>query len=213
MKLHHIIGISVLLGLAPAAMAQKWEFGGAVGGSFYGSQDVTNGSSSAAASFEKNIAGSIFLDNSSGKHWGGEVRYDYERGDMRLSQGAIATTYGAESHAMHYDFLWHATAPGSSIRPFVAFGGGLKFYRGTGADQVAPPLMQYALLTRAVDYQPMVSVGAGVKFNLSKKLQFRLEVHDYMTPFPNKVIAPNTGSKTGGWMQNIVPSVGIAALF
>ena len=68
----------------------------------------------------------------SGNHWGGEVRYDYQRGDARLSAAAHPPRLAAETHALHYDILWHATPRGSKVRPFLAAGAGIKDYRGTG---------------------------------------------------------------------------------
>jgi hypothetical protein len=58
----------------------------------------------------------------------------------------------------------------------------------------------------------MASVGGGVKFNIAKSTTLRLEVHDYLTPFPSKLIAPVSGS-VGGWLQDIVVSAGISFSF
>ena len=202
-----------LMTLAPAAMAQKWEFGGGVGGSFYVSRDVTNGSTAASAKLQTNIATGVWLGNNSKGKWGGEVRYDYQRGDLYLSQGSSSATFGAETHALHYDILWHARPSGSKMRPFVAVGGGLKVYRGTGEEALVQPLSKYALLTRGKDVRPVLSLGAGVKWEIARSLQFRLEVHDYITPFPQDVIAPNVGSSVSGVLQNIVPMAAIAYTF
>ena len=55
----------------------------------------------------------------------------------------------------------------SAVRPFVAFGGGIKMYRGTGEEQVVQPLSNIALLTKAQDLTGMLSIGAGFKVKLS----------------------------------------------
>jgi hypothetical protein len=89
-------------------------------------------------------------------------------------------------------------------------GGGVKLYQGTGAQVAYQPLSNYALLTQQQDLTPMVSAGAGLKFQMSQHVQIRLDVHDYLTPFPKNVITPNTGAKVGGWLQDIVPMVGIS---
>ena len=75
---------------------------------------------------------------------------------------------------------------------------------------VYQPLSNIALLTQAQDLTPLVSAGGGVKMQLSSRVQLRIEVHDYLTPFPKQVITPNTGSKAGGWLQDFVPMVGIS---
>src|ERR1700732_3233605 len=107
------------IAIAPALMAQKFEFGGGVGGGFYTSQDVTGTLGSAAAKIQTNLAGSAWFANNSSGRWGGELRYDYQRGDLQLSQSGTQATFAGMSHAIHYDVLWHLTPNGSRIRPFV----------------------------------------------------------------------------------------------
>jgi hypothetical protein len=197
----------------PAAFAQKWELGGGAGGGFYTSTDVTNPLGNAAGKFQSNIAASAWLGNNSGRLLGGELRYDYQRGDAKLSSGGTTATFGAQSQAIHYDFLLHFAPRSSPVRPFVAAGGGVKIYQGTGTEVAFQPLSQIALLTKTSDTQPLVSVGAGVKFALGKVIGLRAEIHDFLTPFPNKVIAPAANSKSSGWLQDIVVSFGISILF
>lgn len=199
-----------LTALAPAMMAQRWEVGGGAGGGFYTSQDVSLASSSVSTKIDTNVAGSAWLANNSANKWGGELRFDYQLGDLALNGAGSSATFAARSYGMHYDILWHFTPNGSKIRPFVALGAGIKVYQGTGAEVAYQPLNQYALLTKAQDLVPLVSGGAGVKVQLASRVQLRLELHDYATPFPKQVIAPNTGAKVGGWLMDFVPSVGIS---
>jgi len=219
MKLAQMLGVCAasLLPLAvmPTAMAQKWEFGGAAGGGYYTSQDVTNSGGSASAKFQTNVIGSVWLEDNITERWGGELRYDYQRGAAQLNSGGTQTSFDADSHNMHYDFQWHAAPSEAKVRPFVAFGAGVKVFHGTGAEAAYQPLEQYAVLSRVKDIQPVISVGAGVKWHISPHLLFRLELHDYMTPFPTKVIAPNTGtgSKVSGWLFDFVPEAGLSYLF
>src|SRR5262249_55883459 len=69
MKLARLFILSSAVALAPAALAQRWEFGGGLGGSFYTSRDVTNGGVSASASIKPDIASSIWLANNSHEKW------------------------------------------------------------------------------------------------------------------------------------------------
>jgi hypothetical protein len=193
-------------------MAQRWEVGGAVGGGFYTSQDVSSGGSSASAKIESNISGSTWVGNN-GNRWGGELRYDYQGGNFLLNQGSTQASFGAHSYAVHYDVLWHFADAESRIRPFVGAGAGIKVYQGTGSEVAYQPLSNYALLTKQQDLTPLVSVGGGIKFALSSHLQFRVEVHDYLTPFPKKVITPIQGAHVGGWLQDFVPMAGLAYTF
>jgi hypothetical protein len=201
------------LAVAPAAFAQKWEFGGGVGGGFYTSGDIANPAGNVSGKFSSNVAASAWLANNSGPLLGGELRYDYQRGNAVITGAGQSATFGAQSQAVHYDFLLHLAPRSSPVRPFVAAGGGVKVYQGTGAEVAFQPLSRIALLTKTNDLKPLVSVGAGIKFNVSKAFGFRAEIHDFLTPFPDKVIAPALNSKTGGWLNDFVVSFGISVLF
>jgi hypothetical protein len=49
-----------------------------------------------------------------------------------------------------------------------------------------------------------------VKMKLGSHAWLRLDVHDYMSPFPKQVIAPNFGANVEGWLHDIVPMVAIS---
>jgi hypothetical protein len=196
--------------VAPRVMAQSWEVGGGVGGGFYTSQSVSSSAGSASAKIQPGLSGSVWVGNTWQGHWSGELRYDYGMGDLALSSGGTSVSFGAHTQQFHYDIMWHATSSESRIRPYVAAGAGVKLYQGTGAQSAYQPLSNYALLTQQQDLTPLVSAGAGVKFQLSPHVQIRLDVHDYLTPFPKNVITPNVGSKVGGWLQDFVPMIGIS---
>jgi hypothetical protein len=204
----------VCAAVLPAAWGQKWEFGGSVGGGFSTSDDITSpkGSATAAAKIQTGLVGSVWVGNFSQGKWGGELRYDYQMGDLQLKQDSTQATFTAHSQDIHYDFLYHFAGRESRIQPFVAFGAGIKIYNGTGTEVVYQPLSNIALLTRAQDLVAMASAGGGVKFKLAPHLMLRLDVHDYLTPFPKQVITPLT-NKTPGWLQDFVPAAGIAFVF
>jgi hypothetical protein len=196
--------------VAPAAIAQRWEFGGGVGGGFYTSQDVSLPTGSASAKLQTGMTGAAWLGSNGQGHWSGELRYEYQMGDLQLSSGGTSASFAARTQQFHYDVMWHATPSESRIRPFISAGAGIKLYQGTGAQAVYQPLSNYALLTQQQDLRPLASVGAGVKFQISPHFQLRLDVHDFLTPFPKNVITPNVGAKVGGWLQDFVPMVGIS---
>jgi hypothetical protein len=214
MKLTRMLVVCSSLALVPGAFAQRWEVGGAVGGGFYTSHDVTSPAGSASTKIETNVAGSVWIGSTGRGRLGGELRFDYQPGDFQLSQGSTQTSFGASSYAVHYDVLWHFTESEARVRPFVAAGGGIKGYRGTGTEAAYQPLSNYALLTKTQDLTGLVSVGGGVKMALSPHLQLRLEVHDYLTPFPKKVITPaGSNVSISGWLQDLVPAIGLAYTF
>ena len=195
----------------PSAFAQKWEVGFAAGGSFLTSETISNPAGNASATRNPGLALSAWLDNTIGSGlFAGELRYDHENGDLKLSSGGTNVTFASQSNAVHYDFLYNFTSSESAVRPYVAAGGGVKWYSGTGNEQVYQPLSDIAVFSDVRDMRPLVSVGAGVKFNIAKSALLRLEVHDYLTPFPSSLIAPVSGSSVGGWLQDFVASVGIS---
>jgi hypothetical protein len=211
MKTVVLLSTSCALLFTAPARGQRWEIGGAAGGGFYTSPDVNSPAGSGSVKIANGLAASGWVANNNGKLWGGEMRYDFQAGDLQVtSQGADAA-FAARSHAFHYDFVFH-TAPGEArVRPFVAFGGGFKLYQGTGTEVASQPLNNLALLTKTTDVRPLVAVGGGVKIN-ARRMGFRIEVHDFMTSFPDKVIAPAQNASIGGWMQDLVFSVGLSLL-
>lgn len=203
-----LLPLAVVLGVVPAS-AQKFEFGLGGGGSFYTSREVTNPRGTADAGFKFGPAATVFLGHNSGDVLGGEIRYSYLRNDLKLDGTGGEAKFGGDAHALHYDLLFHTARRGASIRPYVAVGGGMKYFRGTGTEVLVQPLQNIALLTKANEYTGMVTFGAGVKMRLNNKLAFRIDVRDYFSPFPKKVITPNAGSTVGGWIHNIVPTASI----
>lgn len=209
----HLVHVCAVLSMfSLPAVAQRWEIGGAAGGGFYTSQDVKTSVASASAKIANGIFASGWVANNNGNFWGGEFRYDYQRGDLDLSSNGTKASFASQSHAVHYDVLLHFAGIESPVRPFVAFGGGVKRFEGIGTEVAAQPLNGIALLTKTGDLRPLVSVGAGLKIN-ARRLGFRIEAHDFLTPFPKKVIAPAEGASVGGWLQDFVVSAGISILF
>lgn len=201
------------LAAAPAAVAQNWEFGGGAGASFYPANTITNGAATATIDTQNSIAGGLWLVQNMSKHWGGEVRLDYTRGDLELTSGSARAGFNSEAYAMHYEFQWSATAPSARIRPYLSAGAGVKYYRGIGTEVEFQPLSQFALLTKTNQLEALFTVGGGVKFRVTDHFGVRLEVHDYLTPYPKDIVVPNTGSNIKGWMQSVVPMIGISYLF
>lgn len=212
MKSYAII-VSVLGLLPVTAAAQKWEVGAAGGGSFYTSNDVEKGNSSVKASFEPGFVASFFVSQEMGRHWGGDLRYDFARNNAKLDGAGGKATFGAQSHSIHYDFLLFFSPAGNKTRAFISFGAGIRQFRGTGNEGTTQALSEYALLTKSSDTTPMASVGVGVKFRVGKNSNVRIEVKDYITPQPTKVITPNRGASLSGWIHNFLPMVGVTYVF
>ncbi len=207
---------AALLGLIFAALpatAQRWEFGAGAAGTFYTSKDVTVDSLKAKAGFKTGWGASAWLGNDMHNYVGGEIRYMYQQNNLKLSSGGTEYTFGGRSQTIHYDFLLHAAPRNSKVRPFLAVGAGMRGYEGTGREVPVQPLNRFAFLTRTSQWVPVVSVGGGIKFIPAKRLAFRAEFRDYISPVPDNVIAAAPGAKLNGWFHNFVALFGVSVLF
>jgi hypothetical protein len=154
-----------------------------------------------------------FAGHSLYEHVGGEFRYLYRMGDLKLSSGGTAISFGGYSHAVHYDLLIFGRGRQSPVRPFAAVGGGVRYYRGTGTEHAVQPLSQFAILTRTTQVKGLLTVGGGVQVKVAPHVFVRAEFRDYITPLPKLVITPVPGAKVGGWMHDFTPLGGIGFSF
>jgi hypothetical protein len=201
---------ATLLFFAGAAFAQQWEFGGSAGASFLPMVSVNNPAGSASAGFSPGVAAGVYVGQSLNPRISGEIHYTFLQSNLKLSSGSTNATFSGNSHAVYYDVLFHSTRKESRAQWFAALGGGMKLYRGTGAEQAFQPLSQFPYFTKTSKVEPMASFGGGVKFRLSPHTTMRAEVRDYLTPFPKELITPAPGSKIGGWLNDIVPMVSVS---
>jgi hypothetical protein len=197
-----------------ALTAQTWEVGGSVGYQFFQNVSVDGSSASGQTGFGRGFAAGALLGQNLYRFLGGEIRYTFLSDDLLVSSARTQATLGGQSQALHYDVLVHATHRNSSIRPFVAAGAGVKFYRGTGAEQAYQPLEALVVLTSISQIEPLVSIGGGVKFRLSQRALLRCDVRDQITPYPDKLLAlPPGATKGSGWFHDVVAMIGISATF
>lgn len=207
-------GFALSLLFAGVGAAQEWEVGGMASYGFYHNADATNPSGSASAGFNPGPAFGAVVGYSSSSLFGGEFRYSYEMNNLKLSSDGTSTSFGGQAHMLGYELIIHPRYRHEmKIQPFLAVGGGMKLYRGTGAEQDYQPLEQFALLTKTQQVEPMISFGGGFKVMLSPHVLLRGEVRDYISPFPTNVIAPVSPTKISGWLNDFVPMIGISYIF
>jgi hypothetical protein len=209
-QIHFLLALSAL---AHAGLAQTWEVGGAGGGGFSRQIAVSNASERASAGFAHSAAFGGFLAQNLYRSLSGEIRYTFRPSGLQVSSGGSKATFQGQSHALHYDVLIYTKPADSPVRPFLAAGAGVKVFRGTGRESAYQPLQELALLTKTEQWKPLISIGGGAKWVLSPRLFLRVEFRDYVTPFPERVIAPSSGSKLGGWLHDIVPLAGVSYVF
>jgi hypothetical protein len=209
-----LLGLSFLfVSAATFGWAQQWEFGGVGGAGFLSNVSVTGAAGAATTGFRTGGVAGAFLAHNSYKHLGGEFRYAFLQNNLHIQGGGSEATFSGQAHVLHYDVILHTNRSGSKREFFVAFGGGMKVFRGTGQEAAYQPLSQYGYFTKTTVLKPMASIGAGMKYALTSKLVLRTEFRDYITAFPTNLIAPAPGAKFGSILQDIVPTVGLSYLF
>jgi hypothetical protein len=215
-----ILATLAILGAGfPACWAQtseatpKWEIGGLGGGSFYNSASVSSPAGNGDAGIKNGVAAGAYFGSDMYRHLGGELRYEFLPGDLKVSSGGTEATFSGLAHAIHYDFLYHFTPTGSRIRPFVSGGGGVKIYQGTAKATITQPLSGLALLTNTHETKGLGVFGGGVKAKVTGHVVLRFEVQDFLTPFPRQVIAPAPGAKISGLLNDIVFMAGLGITF
>lgn len=208
------LGFPILLLAASAAgYSQQWEFGGVGGGSFLTNVSVSSPAGAATAGFQPGGAFGAFFGQNLYSHLTGELRYEYLLSNLQLSSGGTTATFSGAAHAVHYDLLWHTTRQEAKVQYFAALGGGMKIFQGTGTEAAYQPLSQFGYFTKTRALKPMVSVGAGLTYALTRRMYLRAEFRDFITMFPKEIITPPAGAKYGSLLQNFVPMVGIDYVF
>jgi hypothetical protein len=200
----------LILAGSMSCFGQHWELGANAGAGFVPGKSITSASGPATAGFQPGVTFGAFVGQNLYRHLSGEVRYGFMQSNLRLQSNGQTATFSGNSHVLHYDMVYHTSREGARAQYYVAGGGGMKIYRGTGTESAYQPLSQYAYFTKTQTVKPMASVGAGIKFSLSPHVRLRTEIRDFMTMFPKEVITPAPGAKFGGMLHNIVPMVGIS---
>src|SRR5579885_2661771 len=131
-----------------------WEVG--VLGGFGWTNDLTvkNPSGSATTGLNSGAAFGAFGGDDMYDHLSGEARYLYRFSDLKLSSGGTSTNFGGHTHIAEGAFLYHFAPRRSSVRPFFAFGGGVKILQGTGIESAGQPLGRFAALTATREILP-----------------------------------------------------------
>jgi len=204
---------AALLAAAAAGLAQQWEVNGLAGGGAYRNLDFANRYGPATVGLAPGALFGASLVQHYYRYVSGEIRWAFQRSDLKVASGGETVKFRASTHAIHYDWLIHTRPREVWVRPFFAAGAGFKQFRGTGAERAYQPLSQFALLTRTTEWKALLSLGGGVRVRLSGRISLAAEVRDYLTPFPSKVIAPVGGASLDRWLHNFVPSLALGLRF
>src|SRR5712671_546108 len=99
--------IFLVTAAATASFAQQWEVGGLGGGNFLNHAGVTAPAGTGTAGFRNGAAFGGYVGYNYYKHIGGEIHYSYLQSNLRLTSGGSEATFNGNSHAIHYDVIFH----------------------------------------------------------------------------------------------------------
>jgi hypothetical protein len=204
---------AVLTLLAAACQAEQWEAGIAGGYGLYRNATIIAPAGTADAGIRNRFAFSAVISDDQYDYLGGEIRYTYQDGDPFLEAGGARANIQGQSHAFHYDLLIHTRPKWERIRPYFAIGIGAKLYVVSGPENPVQPLGDIGLLTARDEFKVLYVAGGGVKIRLHDHVLFRLDLRDYITPFPKRVIRPAPGATGRGFLQQFTPLVGVSYVF
>jgi hypothetical protein len=203
----------LIITLPGIAVAGDIEIGATGGFGFYQDATITNAVGSARAGFGPRFVLGGVVGWDWRQHFAIEGRYIYQDGDAALrSQGTEANLDG-DAQLVLGELIFSPQPKRSRFRFFGAVGGGIKVYQAGPLSSNVQPLTDFATLQKANQAEPLISFGGGIKYALSERWLVRVEFREYTTTFPTRVITPSAGARLHGWMDDIVPTLGISRTF
>ena len=211
--------IAVGIPLAFPGIAQQWEIGGLGGFGWYRNSTISNSvisnpPASARVGFPARATIGVSVTENLYHHLGGEFRWLYQWGGPQISSDGLKTSRTGYSNLISYDLIVYPFHSESGLRPYLAAGGGVKIYTGTGSRfAVQRPMDSVALLRRVSQAEPAISIGTGLRWLVHKHTQLRIDFRTYFTPTPDDVIRPTGFWDIHGWLFEFVPTAGISYVF
>ena len=192
----------------PPEIGGPYEIGGMVGYGAYRNASVTAPAGNATAGILNRIAAGFVLGEDLYDHLSGEIRYLYQSGGPFVSAGGARGSIQGQSHAAHYDLLIQVRDRESRLRPYFIVGGGIKYYRTTGAPPVQP-LPSIVTVRNRHQLSGLGTVGVGARYQLADHVYVRGDFVDYITPFPSNLFQPAPLGTHHGIFHQFTPTVGI----
>ncbi len=198
---------------AVPALAEDWEIGASIGYGIYRNGSIYASAGKVTAGVRNRFAAGAVFSEDLYEHISGEIRYLYHDGHPFVSGNGTRTDLQGQSHAFHYDLLFHFRPRGRRLRPYAIAGIGAKLYEIVGPGNPAQPLAAIATLTTTDELKLLVTGGAGVKYVLGHNIVARFDFIDYVTPFPKKQIQPAPYGTARGLLQQFTPLFGLGYRF
>jgi len=196
-----------------ACFAQNYEVGVAGGYGVYRNARVIAPAGTVTAGIRNRFAVGATLTEDMYEHLSGELRYLYQDGDPFVSGFGRKANLEGQSHSVTYELLFHVKDREQGLRPYVALGGGIKYFRTTGPEPVPQPFPDIVTLTNANELRWLVSVGGGLKYRVSRRVILRADFRDYINPFPHKLFVPVPGGTGRGLLHQFTPMLGVGYSF
>ena len=111
---------------ASVCFGQQYEIGASIGYGVYRNATVYAPAGTATAGFTNRFTAGAVLGEDLYEHISGELRYLYQDGDSFVSGAGAKANVQGQSHAVHYDLLFHIFDRDARLRPYFAIGGGIK---------------------------------------------------------------------------------------
>lgn len=198
---------------ASACFAQPFEIGGTIGYGVYRDGTVFGAGETAQAGIRNRFAAGCLVGEDLYEHISGEIRYLYQDGHPFLATSNVKSDMQGQSHAIHYDVLFHLKPREQRFRPFVAAGVGVKGYVVAGPAPNPQVLPTIATLVTQDEWKFLVAIGGGVKYRLHKNVVLRGDFLDYLTAFPKRQIVPALNNTARGIFQQFTPTFGVSYVF
>lgn len=206
-----ILAMSAMTSLSPpVGRAQQWEIGAVGGFGFYHNLTIQSPAGEGKVGFGPRFVVGGLLGKSLSMHLRGEFRYTFQDGDLAVVSGPLEANLDGDAHSFHYNLLFAGKNSQATLVPFFEIGGGVKLYRGTQEESPSQPLMGLARLVQTKDLRPVATIGAGLRWRVHSRMNFRFEFQDFATSFPAHVIVPAQGARINGWIHAFVPTLGIS---
>jgi hypothetical protein len=199
--------------LASACFAQPYEIGGTIGYGVYRNGTIFGPGASVEAGIRNRFAAGFVVGEDLYQHFSGEIRYLYQDGHPFLATSGVKSDMQGQSHAFHYDLLFHPTPRDRRLRPFLAGGVGVKGYVVAGPAPNPQAVPKIASLVTQDEWKFLVTVGGGVKYRLYKNVVVRGDFLDYLTAFPRRQILPAANNTARGIFQQFTPMFGVSYSF
>ncbi|MEZ5402471.1 MAG: outer membrane beta-barrel protein [Bryobacteraceae bacterium] len=142
------------------------------------------------------------------RHWGFETAYTYGVNNLRLfpvpagqltSSGPDSVGFGSRNHHLSVNPVFHILDRNARIRPYLTAGLGILWFNPTSDAQAfarsvnAPP----GSVWLDGRYGPAFNWGGGVKFNVTRMIEARLDARNIIAQTPHYAL-PGTPAAPGG---------------